>query len=233
MIPRTLRQVSIWPCLNAPLVILRLQSQRSGTYSSSLPTMERRARRWLQLKLNGSAAAVRSRGRSLQSAELLYRFFNGFSVFDERVHAVFFEVQLLRQYQDLRSDLPGYDHDSIAIRGDDVAGIDLDSVTHDWNSRARNPIVSGGSGRDDAARIDGESNFAQIGYVTHASVDDRACEFARRHGRAHQPTHPCNVSPILHGHHIHRVFGSLVDRGEHRGVCIGIVIFFLHHLYGY
>ena len=93
--------------------------------------------------------------------------------------------------------------------------------------------MSGGSGQDDAARIDRESNLAQIGNITHASVDDRACEFARRHGRAHQPTHPCNVRPILYRHHIHRVFGSLVDRGKHRGECIGIMILFLHHLYGY
>ena len=85
-----------------------------------------------------------------QPAKLLYRFLNGFRVFDVRVHAVFFKVQLLCQYQNLSSDFPGNDHDPVAIRCDNVAGIHSHSVTLNRSACACNPIMPGGRGRDDA-----------------------------------------------------------------------------------
>ena len=145
---------------------------------------------------------------------------------------MFFKVQLLCQYQDLRGNLTGYDHDSIAIRGHNVTGIHFHSIAYHRDACAGNTIMPRRSCRINTGSVDRESNLAQIGNVAHASINYSAGKVARRHRRAHQTTHAGDVHPILQGHNIDRVLRSLVNCSQHRGERIRIVVFFFHHLYG-
>src|SRR5216684_4174481 len=60
-----------------------------------------------------------------------------------------------------------------AICRDDVTCIHRNSVTHYGNPSACDTIMSRRSSRGDAASIHGEADLAQIGNVTHRSVDHR------------------------------------------------------------
>ncbi len=70
----------------------------------------------------------------------------------------------------------------------------------------------------------GNADLAQIGHVPHSTVNHGSGIAARRHGCAHQAAHSRDVFAILNHHHVNRIGRSLIDRLQHSGEGLGIVV---------
>ena len=65
----------------------------------------------------------------LDAPELLDGFYDGVELVDERIHAVFAEVEFLRKDQDLCGACPRHNDHAVLVGDDDVVGLDVSPST--------------------------------------------------------------------------------------------------------
>lgn len=85
-----------------------------------------------------------------QSAKLLDCRLDRLHLLDQRVHRVLFEVLLLSEQQDLHRFFAGnYDH-AVVVHGDNVTGVDSDSVAYHSDLGACKAVVADSRRRRDS-----------------------------------------------------------------------------------
>ena len=72
---------------------------------------------------------------------------------------MFLEVEILREFENLRRGGARHHYDAVSIGGDDIARIHRDTVAHDGNICAREALVPDRGRRHNAQRINRKTDF--------------------------------------------------------------------------
>src|ERR1700679_4052149 len=140
-------------------------------------------------------------------------------------------IELLREHKDLRSMLAWNDDDAVLVCNDDVVGANRNSIAVNGNIDAREAIVANRGGGYRACCVDGKANSFKLRQVTHAAIDDRTGKASGKHRRTHKPTHARDIRAILHFHHIHGARTAGVNRLEHPGQSVRVMVLFFDELH--